>query len=110
MFGRRKKFTKKVSHDEGALSKFAVTVNGLKLYADQNETVRLALERLQKNFSYTPANAKKTSAKILKEIAGALEKLKGTLEKENWDENDILHQIKLIDAKISFYASEGATS
>ena len=107
MFGRRKKFTKKIANDEGELAKFAVTVNGLKIYADKNENVLSALERLQKDFRYNSANAEKSSTKIMKEIDSAMDKLKTALEQEEWEESDILHQIKLIDAKISFYAAKG---
>ena len=95
---------------EGELAKFAVTVNGLKIYADKNENVLSALEKLQMDFRYNSANAEKSSAKIMKDIASAMDKLKATLEQEEWDEKDVLHQIKLINAKVSFYVAEGVKS
>jgi len=107
MFGRRKKYEKKISNDRGDIASYATTVLGLKIYANNNERVVCALDKLKKKFSRAMPNAHKASAKILNDIEKEMEKLTSILKQPEWEEDDIINQINVVMFDIDRYLAEG---
>ena len=107
MFGRRKKYEKKIAHDRGDLAAYTTTVIGLKVYASKNEAVLSALNTLQDKFSYSSPNSQKTATKHLNAIHEGMKKLQASLEQPEWEENEVILQINELIVNIMHYSAEG---
>ena len=99
LFGR-KKYTKNVARDNTFLKDFAIKLNGLMRYTEDNETVTKALRKLQEDFQFTVATQVKDAKKLEKNINQKYEALKAILQQPDWDEAAVLLAIRNIGLEI----------
>lgn len=96
----KKKYQKNVTKDKEALADDVLRVNRLLIFAAGDETVTAALHRLQDDLHYTSVTADKHAGKSRKALDRLLRELDDMLSKSNWNQDDVLHQIKLVQAEI----------
>lgn len=96
MFGFfRKKYEKNVERDNEFLKEYAGKVNGLILFAEENEKVKTELKALQDDFQYCVASPDPKAKKLEKKIKADFENLSGLL-KGDWEEKEIIILIREI--------------
>lgn len=89
-----------MTKDKEALADDVLRVNRLLIFAEGNETVTAALHKLQDDLHYTSVTADRHAGKSRKELDRLLQELDEALGKQGWNEDDILHKIKLAQAEI----------
>ena len=99
LFGK-KKYAKNVARDNNFLKDFAIKLNGLMRYTDENEKVTQALRKLQEDFQYTIATQVKDAKKTEARINELYEALKALLQQPEWDEQAVLMAIKNLGLEI----------
>lgn len=90
----KKKYEKNVSRDNEFLKNYAVKVNGLLLYAENNEAVTAELNALRDDFQYSVASASSEAKSVEKKIEKEYENLEGMITQPEWDEKLVLLSIK----------------
>lgn len=96
----KKKYQKNVTKDKEALADDVLRVNRLLIFAEGNETVTAALHKLQDDLHYTSGTGNTDARKSRKELDRLLQELDDTISKPTWDQENVLYQIKLIEAEI----------
>ena len=99
LFGK-KKYAKNVTRDNNFLKDFAIKLNGLMRYTEENEKVTQALRKLQEDFQYTIATQVKDAKKTEARIDELYEALKALLQQPEWDEQAVLMAIKNLGLEI----------
>ena len=99
LFGR-KKHVKNVTRDNVFLKDYAIKINGLLRYTEENEKVTAALKKLQEDFQYTVATQVKEAKKYEARIAKKYEALKAMLQQPGWEEEAVLMEIRNIGIEI----------
>jgi len=92
-FGK-KKYDKQVSRDNQFLKEYAIKVNGLILYVENNERVLTELNLLKNDFQYTVASPDKEAKAVEKSIEKDFKELTVELQKNGWDEETVMRLIK----------------
>ena len=95
MFGFKKKYEKKVAHNNMFLKDCAIQIQGLiDIYGSENETVKNALSQLAEDLTFTiPTSDPKAKAKE-KEIGKAYDQLSAMMKQPDWVEAEVLAIIK----------------
>lgn len=96
----KKKYQKNLHKDKEALADDVLRVNRFLIFAEGNEKVTAALRKLQDDLHYTSETANKDAKKSRKELDRLLQELDDAISKPNWNEDDILHKIRLTQAEI----------
>ena len=99
LFGK-KKYGKNVARDNAFLKDYAIKMNGLMRYTEENEKVTEALKKLQQDFQYTIATQLKDAKKSEARIEKMYNALKATLQKPEWDEQEVLSAIRNMGMEI----------
>ena len=99
LFGK-KKYAKGVARDNTFLKDYAIKLNGLMRYTEENEKVTTALRKLQEDFQYTVATQVKDAKKVEARIAEMYEALKAMLQQPDWDESAVILAIRNIGMEI----------
>ena len=95
-----KKDGENTKRDNRFLKDYAIKLNGLMRYTEENEKVTKALEKLQNDFQYTVATNVKDAKKLEKRIANMYDELKATLQQPAWDEQAVLLSIRNMGMEI----------
>ncbi len=96
----KKRYQKNVSRDNEFLKDYAIKINALLRYTEENQKVTEALERLQQDFQYTVATNVTDAKKVEKTLADMYDALKATLQQPAWDEQAVLLAIRNMGAEI----------
>ena len=99
LFGK-KKYGNNVARDNAYLKDFAIKLNGLMRYTEENEKVTAELKKLQQDFQYTVATQVKDAKKSEARIEKMYNALKDMLQKAEWDEQEVLMAIRNIGMEI----------
>ena len=99
LFGK-KKHTKNVTRDNTYLKDFAIKLNGLMRYTEENENVTKALRKLQEDFQFTVATQVKDAKKVEGRIETQYEALKSMLQQPEWNEKDVILAIRNIGMEL----------
>ena len=92
-FGR-KKYEKNVERDNEFLKDYAVKVNGLLVYAEDNDKIKKELIKLKEDFQYTVASPEGKAKGVEKKITQDFKKLTETLQQPSWAEDEVSLLIK----------------
>lgn len=95
-----RKDEKNTKRDDQFLKDYAIKLNGLMRYTEENEKVTEALKKLQNDFQYTVATNVKDAKKLEKRIANMYDELKATLQQPAWDEQAVLLSIRNMGMEI----------
>lgn len=76
------------------LKEHAVKVNGLLVYADNNEKVKNELIQLKDDFQYTMPSPNRAAKGIEKKIIADFKKLTTMLQQPEWAEEEVLLLVK----------------
>lgn len=92
-FGR-KKYEKNVERDNEFLKDYAVKVNGLIVYAEDNDKIKKELVKLKDEFQYTVASPSGKAKGVEKKIEQDFKKLTEILQQPSWAEDEVSLLIK----------------
>lgn len=101
----RKKLVKNVSRDNEFLKDYAIKVNGLLIYAENNETITAELRKMMDDFQYTIPSQKPEAKALEKKVKKDFDTLTMTLQQSEWSENDVSMLIKGIRRYLTEIAS-----
>lgn len=93
LFGK-KKFDKNVSRDNEFLKDYAIKVNSLLFYVEENEKLTKELNALKDDFEFSVASSDPKAKAIEKRIVKDFDQLKSTLQQNGWDEAEVLMLIR----------------
>ena len=96
----KKSFQKNATRDNQLFKNYAVKINALLRYAEDNEKVTKELKKLQDDFQYTVATADRHAKKSENDIEKMYDSLKAMLQQPEWDEQQVLVAIRNIGAEI----------
>lgn len=96
----KKSFQKNVTRDNQFFKNYAVKINALLHYTEENERITEALEKLQNDFQYTVATSDRHAKKHEHCIEKMYKELKAMLQQPTWDEQQVLLIVRNIDAEI----------
>ena len=96
----KKSFQKNATRDNQFFKNYAVNINALLRYAEDNEKVTKELKKLQDDFQYTVATADRHAKKSENDIEKMYDSLKAMLQQPEWDEQQVLVAIRNIGAEI----------
>lgn len=96
----KKSFQKNATRDNQFFKNYAVKINALLRYAEDNEKVTKELKKLQDDFQYTVATADRHAKKSENDIEKMYDSLKAMLQQPEWDEQQVLVAIRNIGAEI----------
>jgi hypothetical protein len=99
LFGK-KKYAKGVTRDNVFMKDYAIKMNGLMRYTENNETITAALRKLQEDFQYTIATQVKDAKKLEAQIEKKYEALKLLLQQPEWAESEVLLAIRNIGMEL----------
>ena len=99
LFGK-KKHVNNVTRDNVFLKDYAIKINGLMRYTEENEKVTDALKKLQEDFQYTIATQVREAKKYESRIAKKYEALKALLQTPEWDEQAVIMAIRNLGMEI----------
>ena len=99
LFGK-KKYAKNVARDNTFLKDYAIKLNGLMRYTEENEQVTAALKKLQQDFQFTIATQMKDAKKSEARIEKMYNNLKTLLQAPEWDEQEVLSAIRNMGMEI----------
>ncbi len=89
LFGK-KKFDKNVSRDNEFLKDYAIKVNALLMYVEENEKLTKELSALKDDFEFSVASSDPKAKALEKKIVKDFDQLKATLQQADWDEAEVL--------------------
>ena len=92
-FGK-KKYAKNVSRDNEFLKEYAVKVNGLLVYVEENEKLTKELLQLKEDFQYTVASPEARARGVEKKIQHEFKKLTEALQQPTIAEDEASLLIK----------------
>ena len=92
----KKKFVKNVSRDNEFLKGYAIKVNGLLIFVEENEKISKELRLMMDDFQYTVASPSSEAKKIEKNIEKDFEALTALLQQPDFEENEVLLAIRTI--------------
>lgn len=95
LFGK-KKYEKNMTRDNQFLKTYAIKVNGLLNFVQDNEKVTKELEALKKDFQYSIGTSAKENKKLEKKIDKDYGALSDMLVQSSWDEQEVLRMIRII--------------
>lgn len=101
----KKRYSKNVARDNEFLKKYAVRVNGLLIFTENNATVSAELNALKDDFQYTVATSDKGARDLEKKISENFEALATALEQPQWEEAQVLLMIKSLRRSITEISS-----
>ena len=96
----KKAFQKNVTRDNEFFKNYAIKINALMRYTEENEKVTKELKKLQDDFQYTVATADRHAKKNENNIEKMYDSLKATLQQPSWDEQQVLAAIRNIGTEI----------
>ena len=96
----KKKYAKNVTRDNEFLKNYATKTNGLLIFAENNATVVAELNNLKADFQYAVATPSKEAKALETKIKNDFEQLAVALEQPQWEEAQILLQIKSLRRSI----------
>ena len=96
----KKAFSKNVTRDNQFFKNYAIKINALLRYAEENEKVTAELRKLQDDLQYTVASADRDAKKYERKIEKMYEELKAKFQTTAWDEQEVLLIIKNMGAAI----------
>ena len=96
----KKSFQKNVTRDNQFFKNFAVKINALLRYTEENEKVTEALKKLQDDFQYTVATSDRHAKKGEHAIEKMYVELKAMLQQPTWDEQQVLLIVKNIGTEL----------
>jgi len=96
----KKSFQKNVTRDNQFFKNYAVKINALLRYTEENEKITEALKKLQNDFQYTVATSDKHAKKSEHNIEKMYEELKAMLQQPTWDEQQVLLIVRNMGAEI----------
>ena len=99
LFGK-KKHVKNVTRDNTFLKDFAIKLNGLMRFTEENENVTKALRKLQEDFQFTVATQVKDAKKVEARIETQYEALKAMLQQPEWNEQEVILAIRNIGMEL----------
>lgn len=99
LFGK-KKYTKNFTRDDNFMKSYAIKINGLIRYVEENERIAKALEKLKEDFEYTIGSSAKAAKKNEARIEKMYDSLKESLQKSSLNEDEILLTIRNIGMEI----------
>lgn len=100
LFSSKKKYVKNVTRDNEFLKNYAVKVNALMIYAEDNDKITAQLEELQNEFQYTVATADTDAKKFEKQIDNQYKTLYAVMSQPGWDEDEVIGMIRQMRATI----------
>lgn len=106
LFSSKKKYVKNVTRDNEFLKDYAIKVNALMVFAEDNENVTAALRQLQDEFQYTVATADRDAKKMEKEIGNLYKAIYAVLSQPGWNEAEVIGQIRQMRATIDTLMAE----
>lgn len=92
----KKRYSKKVIRDNEFLKEYAIKVNGLLLYTEDNAKVTDALKVMMDDLQYTVPSADAAARGYERKIKREFEELATALQQDGWIEADVLMHIKNI--------------
>ena len=95
----KKSFQKNVTRDNQFFKNYAVKINALLRYTEENEKITEALIKLQSDFQYTVATSDKRAKKCEHNIEKMYEELKAMLQQPTWDEQQVLLIVRNMGAE-----------
>ena len=90
----KKRYDKNVSRDNEFLKEYAVRMNGLMIYVEDNEKVAKELAALRDDFQYTVATDDKHAKAYEKKIDKDYKELSNLLQQPQWPEADVIMLIR----------------
>ena len=99
LFGK-KKFDKNVSRDNEFLKDYAIKVNALLLYVEENEKLTTEMKALKDDFDFSVASSDPKAKTLEKRIVKDFDSLKATLQQSDWDEAEVLMLVRGIRSTI----------
>ena len=105
LFGSKKKLVKNTTRDNEFLKDYAIKVNGLLIYAEENEAITAELGKMMENFQYTIPSMKPEAKALEKKIKKDFDTLTMTLQQNGWSEGDVSMLIKGIRRYLTEIAS-----
>ena len=105
LFGK-KRYAKKFDKGNNFLKNYAVKVSAIMNLTEKSEIVTDKLNHLKETFVFSvspPQN--KEVVKCQESIEAKFDELKAILEQEDWDENDVLHRISVIETEVTMLTS-----
>ena len=96
----KKKYGKNVTRDNEFLKQYAIKVNGLQMFVDNNQKVFDELEALKSDFQYTVASSSSEAKSLEKKIAKEFDALAAALQQTEIAEAEVLLMIKGIRRNI----------
>ena len=100
LFGK-KKYVKNFTSDNNFLESYAVRIQGLLGYVEDNERIKKALEKLKNDFHYTIGTAAKNAKKNEARIDCLYDELKEAFQKPQLDEEAVLRIIRSIGIELN---------
>ena len=92
----KKRYSKNVTRDNEFMKEYAIKVNGLLLYAEENANVTKALNVLKDDLQYTVATDDSAAKGVERKIKKEFSALTAALQQDGWDEAEVLMYIKNI--------------
>ena len=92
----KKRYSKNVTRDNEFMKEYAIKVNGLLLYTEENEKVTKELKVMQNDLQYTVASSDSSAKGVERKIKKEFSALTETLQQPAWDEVTVLAHIKNI--------------
>lgn len=96
----KKRFEKNVTRDNEFLKRYAIKVNGLLIFTEENEKITGELKNLMNDFQYTVPSASADAKKLEKNIAKNFELLTRKLQQPDWSEEEVSIMIKKLRRNI----------
>lgn len=101
LFGK-KRYAKKFDKGNNFLKNYAVKVSAIMNLTDKSEIVTDELNHLKETFVFSvspPQN--KEVVKCQESIEAKFDELEAILEQEDWDENDVVRRISIIEKEVT---------
>ena len=99
LFGK-KKYVQNFTNDNNFLKSYAIKINGLIRYVENNERVTKALEKLRDDFQFTIGTAAKSAKKNEARIDRLYDKLKNAFQTTQIDEEAVMLLIRNIGMEL----------
>ena len=96
----KKRFEKNVTRDNEFLKRYAIKVNGLLIFTEDNEKITGELKLLMNDFQYTMPSSSSDAKKFEKIIAKNFELLSRALQQPEWSEEEVSLMIKKLRRNI----------
>lgn len=93
LFGK-KKYDKNITRDNEFLKEYAVKVNGLVLFIEDNDKIVTEMNKLKDDFQYAVGSTDPKAKSIEKNIKKDFDTLSAMLQQPTWDEAEVLMLVK----------------